>query len=252
LSGRLNVYLVVGGRFHDFDFARLELLKLLHLHEHVRVRVAESFADTAALAAADALISYTCDVRPDEAQQRALSEFVVSGRRWLALHGTNSFIDWLPDGRVSIPRTAPQLMELLGSQFVAHPPLQPFRVLVTDPTHPLVEGIESFTVTDELYLSELHGTRHTLLHTHYNGKAQRGFADREWFSDEPRPVLYLRESGDGAVLYFTLGHCRGRYDMQPYIEEYAQVERCSWESPVFYELLTRGIRWAIRSGIFGS
>jgi type 1 glutamine amidotransferase len=252
LAGRLKVYLVVGGRFHDFDFARLELLKLLHVHEHVRVRVAESFADVAALAAADALISYTCDVRPDTTQQTALSQFVASGRRWLALHGTNSFIDWLPDGRVSIPRSAPQFMELLGSQFVAHPPLQPFRVLVTDPTHPLVENIEPFTVTDELYLSELHGARHTLLHTYYNGKAQRGFADREWFTDEARPVLYLREAGAGAVLYFTLGHCRGRYDMQPYIEEYANVERCSWESAVYYELLARGIRWAIRSDVFGN
>ncbi|MBV8854733.1 MAG: ThuA domain-containing protein [Sinobacteraceae bacterium] len=252
MAGRLTVYLVVGGRFHDFDFARLELLKLLQVHEQVRVRVAESFADVAALAAADALISYTCDVRPDAAQQAALSEFVASGGRWLALHGTNSFIDWQPDGRVTIPRTAPKFMELLGSQFLAHPPLQPFRVQVTDPTHPLVEGLEPFTVTDELYLSELHGRLHTLLHTHYNGKAQRGFADREWFSDEPRPVLYLREAGAGAVLYFTLGHCRGRYDMQPYIEEYPHVERCSWESPVYYELLARGIRWTIRSGTFGA
>ena len=40
--------------------------------------------------------------------------------------------------------------------------------------------------------------------------------------------------------------------MQPYIEEYPHVERCSWESPVYYELLARGIRWVIRSGTFGA
>lgn len=240
------MYLVVGGRFHDFDFARLEILKQLHLHSRVRVRVAEDYSDTAAIAAADALVSYTCDVRPDERQQAALAQFVASGKRWLALHGTNSFIDWMPDGRVQIPRTAPTFMKLLGSQFIAHPPVGEFRVEVTDPTHTLVRGIEPFTVTDELYLSELHGRNQVLLHTHYNGKAQRGFPDREWFSDEPRPVLYLHPHGEGEVLYFTLGHCRGRYDMQPYIEEYPNVERGSWQSPVYHEILSRGVRWVAR------
>ena len=246
-GARKTVYFVVGGRFHDFDFARLEILKLLHVHERIRVRVAENYADTQAIGEADALVTYTCDVRPDEGQQEALADYVSRGGRWLALHGTNSFIDWLPDGRVSIPRTAPRFMRLLGSQFIAHPPVGEFEVKVTDPDHALVRGIEPFTVTDELYLSELHGGSHeVLLHTHYNGKAQRGFADREWFSDEPRPVLYLHPFGAGSVLYFTLGHCRGRYDMQPYIEEYPSIERGSWQSPVFYEILARGIRWVAR------
>lgn len=240
------MHFVVGGRFHDFDFARLEILKLLGAQERIRVRVAEDYSDIAGIAASDALVSYTCDVRPDERQQEALARFVASGKRWLALHGTNSFIEWMPDGRVQIPRTAPTFMGLLGSQFVAHPPVGEFRVLVSDPAHELVRGIEPFTVTDELYLSELHGHNHVLLHTHYNGKAQRGFPDREWFSDEPRPLLYLHPHGEGEVLYFTLGHCRGRYDMQPYIEEYPQVERCSWESPLYYEILSRGLRWAAR------
>lgn len=246
MAGRIDVYFVVGGRFHDFDFARLEILKLLHVHDRVRVKVAEDYSDTAAIAAAHALISFTCDVRPDETQQRALSEFVAGGKRWLALHATNSFIEWGADGRVFTPRSAPTFMQLLGSQFIAHPPMGQFRVEVSDREHPLVRGLEDFEVTDELYLSELHGPNHLLLHTHFNGKAQRGFAEREWFSDERRPVLYLHAHGAGEVLYFTLGHCRGRFDMQPYVEEYPNVERCSWESPVYYEILARGIRWVIR------
>lgn len=246
MAGRIDVYFVVGGRFHDFDFARLEILKLLHVHERIRVRVAADFSDVAAISAADALVTFTCDVRPDESQQQALSEFVAGGKRWLALHGTNSFIEWGTDGKVSTPRTAPAFMQLLGSQFIAHPPMGEFRVEVSDREHPLVAGIDAFTVTDELYLSELHGPNQVLLHTHFNGKAQRGFLEREWFSDEPRPVLYLHGHGRGEVLYFTLGHCRGRFDMQPYVEDYPGVERCSWESPVYYEILARGIRWVTR------
>ena len=56
--------------------------------------------------------------------------------------------------------------------------------------------------------------------------------------------MYLHGYGAGEVLYLTLGHCRGRYDMQPLMETLPETERCSWKSPVFYDLLKRGIGWA--------
>ena len=58
--------------------------------------------------------------------------------------------------------------------------------------------------------------------------------------------MYLKKVGDGEVLYLTLGHARGRYDMRPLMDEYHQVERGSWKVPAFHELLRRGIRWAAR------
>ena len=36
---RKDMYLVCGGKYHDFDFARLELLKLLAEHEIGRAHV---------------------------------------------------------------------------------------------------------------------------------------------------------------------------------------------------------------------
>jgi type 1 glutamine amidotransferase len=245
-AGRINAWLVCGGKYHDFDFARLELLKLLAEHERIRVHVASDYSDAGVMEHADLLVTYTCDVRPDEAQQDALTRYVASGGRWLALHGTNSLIDIRPDGRIETPRSAPAFVRLLGSQFLAHPPLCDYKVEVTRPGHPLVRGIEPFVVHDELYLAEMHGENEVLLHTFFGGRAQRGYPQDEWRGDEPRPVLYLHGHGDGAVLYLTLGHCRGRYDMLPLMQEYPRVERCSWESPVYYELLRRGIRWAAR------
>ena len=53
MAGRVDVYLVCGGQWHDFDFARLELLKLLAADEQVRVRVAQDFRDTDAISALD-------------------------------------------------------------------------------------------------------------------------------------------------------------------------------------------------------
>ena len=49
----------------------------------------------------------------------------------------------------------------------------------------------------------------------------------------------------GAVLYNTLGHCRGHYDMAPLTDWYPAVERGAWTVPAYHELLRRGLRWAI-------
>ena len=144
------------------------------------------------------------------------------------------------------PRILGPVAEVLGSQFIAHPPIQPFTVEVTAPDHPLVEGIEPFETDDELYLCELHDPdEHTLLmHTRWHGNTGPGFLENDWPDDDPRPVVYLRPYGEGCVLYNTLGHCRGHWDMQPMMDFYPQIERGSWEAPAYHELLRRSIRWA--------
>jgi type 1 glutamine amidotransferase len=237
----IRAYLVCGGKYHDIDFARVELLKLLGENPEIRTRVAEDYADTDAIAASDFLLTYTCDVRPEPEQEEALARYVSEGGRWFALHGTNAVLDMLQ--AVTAPRSHPKLMQTLGSQFIAHPPIQPYTVTVADAGHPLVKDVEPFEATDELYLCEYHGDVQTLLETRYTGDAS-GFVEVNWPDDEARPVLYLHPYGKGEVLYFTLGHCRGRWDMRPVMDEYPVVERCSWELPVFYELLRRSLRWA--------
>ena len=54
-SGTVNAYLVAAGQWHDIDFARLELLKLLAENDRIRVRVAENYHDLDAIRAADFL-----------------------------------------------------------------------------------------------------------------------------------------------------------------------------------------------------
>jgi hypothetical protein len=243
----INGYLVCGGLYHDMDFARLELLKLLAEHEHLRIAVGSDYRDQEQIDAARFLITYTCDVMPSEDQLRGLESFLGRGGRWLALHGTNSVLRFLKGQGWDAPRTAPRFMAMLGSQFLAHPPIAPYRVEVSDPSHPLVKGIEPFEADDELYLCEYHGAPHALLHTHFNGEAP-GFVAHHWpasgSNGSRQLVLYLNRHAGGEVLYCTLGHCRGKYDMRPMIPEYPTVERGSWKLPAYYELLRRGIRWA--------
>lgn len=245
MSGPVNAYFVCGGKYHDMDYARVEVLKLLGEHEEIRTQVASDYRDSEAIGAADFLISYTCDLsETTQAQQDALAEFVCSGKRWFALHGTNSVMEFLADGSVATPRSHPTLMKTLGSQFIAHPPIAPFQVTNAAPSHPLVKGIAPFEANDELYLCEYHGENQALLETRYTGQAV-GFQEADWPDDDARLVMYLHREGQGEVLYLTLGHCRGKYDMRPMIPLYPTVERGAWELPVFHELMRRGIRWAV-------
>lgn len=243
---RVDVTLVAGGKYHDIDFARRELLGLLAEHDEFRVRVQPDYEDTSGIVDSSILVSYTCDVRPSEAAQKSIRAWVEGGGRWVALHGTNSALTLGgPDG-VDSPRVFPLWADTLGSQFVAHPPIQPYTVQVTDPSHWLVAGIEPFETDDELYLSEYADRRslRVLLHTEWQGDAA-GFVEHDWSACDPmHPVMYVRDLGSGAVLYNTLGHCRGHYDMAPVLDYYPRVERCSWEKPAYYELLRRSLRWA--------
>jgi type 1 glutamine amidotransferase len=241
MTGRIDAYLVCGGRFHDFDFARLELLKLLAEHDEVRVRTGNDYADIEGILASSFLVTYTCDVRPTPEQQEALAGYVAGGGRWFALHGTNAMLDMGPDG-VRAPRGSPRLMQTLGSQFIAHPVIQAYQVDLSDAAHPLVAGISPFETSDELYLSEYHGEVHALLETHYSGNAP-GFIESDWTRTDRHLVAYLKEN----VYYLTLGHCRGHYDMHPLVDHYPNVERGSWEAPEYYELLRRGLQWAMGS-----
>ena len=251
-SDRIDVYLVAGGKYHNIDHARLEILKLLAEQPRIKVQVGADYSDIDAICNSDFLITYTCDLVPTPQETARLQDYIRGGAKWFALHGTNSILEFLaPDEagnpQVDCPERNVPFMEILGSQFMAHPPIQEYEVVATDPGHPLVEGIPAFTVDDELYLSRFHGEYQTLLHTHWSDPVAN-FVKDDWMKNsDVQPVFYLHPYGEGTVLYLTLGHCRGKYDMQPLIEEYPVPEEGAWKTDEFYELLRRGIRWAIPS-----
>ncbi|WP_150302647.1 ThuA domain-containing protein [Pseudomonas saliphila] len=238
----INCVFVAAGKYHDIDFARLELLKLLAENERIRVRVFEDYSNIEAITKADFLVTYTCEVIPSLDQQQALRHWLEQGGRWYALHGTNSILRFLDNGLVDTPDWASHFMETLGSQFASHPPIGPFTVRVAKPDDPLVAGIEDFEVVDEQYLVDQCADIDVLLDIEFEGETP-GFVRDQWLP-ERHPVLYRRPLGKGGVLYLTLGHCRGHYDLRPLMDYWPEVDKCSWKSPVFYELLRRGLAWA--------
>lgn len=246
-----NVALVAGGRWHDVDFARNELLALLGEHEGVRSTVHSDYSDTDVLQEADAVIAYTCDVRPTREEAMALTRAVMGGTRLLALHATNSAIDPPVDGESKVfrtPNAMPEFTALLGNRFLAHPKIAPSRIDVVQPEHPLVTGMPSFVTTDELYVMDLSEDLEVLLDTEFTGECP-GFEVSHSGTRTRHPVLYTRKEGDGEVVYFTLGHCRGRFDVTDLgIADTGVVDRVAWESEEYREVLRRCVAWAVHGG----
>ena len=243
-SGRIDVHFVAAGKYHDIDFARLEILKLLAEHPQIRTTVGCDYAATDRIAACRFLVSYTCDLMPTPQETAAIRTWLEGGGKWLALHGTNSILVFTEGGQVDTPNDRGDVMEILGTQFKAHPPIGPFKVEVVNRDHELTRGIDDFEVIDELYLSNTTAPIDTLMQTRFTGEATGFIADR--WEETIVPVLYTRQIGAGMVSYNALGHCRGHYDLPGMVDFYPNPEKCAWNYGVYYELLRRGIAWAMR------
>ena len=239
----MQVHLIAAGNYHDIDFARLELLKLLAEVPEIRTSVAMDFANVERLDEVGLLITYTCDLMPQAHEVEALTRFLERGGRWLALHGTNSILRFDDAGKVVTPDDAPGLMALLGTRFRGHPPIEPFKVRITR-DHELTRGMRNFSTSDELYLCDVTANIDILLHSDFAGGRCDDFAEPD-FPAQQVPLLYLRPLGAGAVLYCSLGHCRGHFDLRPLADFWPLVQRCSWDYPEFMEILRRGIRWGV-------
>jgi type 1 glutamine amidotransferase len=254
MSEPVRIHLISGGKYHDFDLARLVLLNLMAEDDRIRVRCAADFRDVGDLAGFAAVVLYTCDLMPSESEAQALADFVAAGGRLLALHGANAGLEFT-DGPeivasgVRIPglvkptaeSVAPAFMELLGSRFVAHLSAQTMHIHVEDPDHPITRGLDDFTVTDEPYIAAPLCNYRTLLTARYKGEAP-GYLLGQWDDDPPRPQLYVRSFGGGEVAYSPLGHACGRFDARPLMDE-APVVRGPWDEAAFQELLRRCIAW---------
>jgi len=88
---------------------------------------------------------------------------------------------------------------------------------------------------------ELHGELDILLVADCEHEG-RGFAEGAGAIGR-HPVLYMKSHGVGSVLYLTLGHCRGHYDLRPLKDFLPELDRGCWDVPEFKTLLERGLHW---------
>ncbi len=146
---------------------------------------------------------------PSPAGRDALAAHLAGGGGLLGMHTASiCFDDW------------PGWGDALGGAWVwgrsHHPAIGPGVAVSVTAEHPLVSGLDDFTVVDEVYSDlALRGGVEGLLAAPHPG------------ADEPRyPLLWAHEHGGGRVVYDALGHHPPSYD----VPEHAEVVR-------------RAIRW---------
>lgn len=149
----------------------------------------------------DLVINNTFALVPEPLELAGLLRFVADGKGFLGIHTASCTFD------------GPEYRSLLGGRFVTHPPYGPFTVRFQDPGHPLVRGLEPFTVEDELYVCE-------------HDPGIEVLASAAW-EEGQTPLAWVKPYGKGRVCYVALGH-----------------DASAYSHPGFRELIIRGALWS--------
>jgi type 1 glutamine amidotransferase len=231
----VRTLILSGQNNHNWHVTTPYLRSLLAASGRFDVRVEEEpsgmTADT--LADYDLLVVDYQGPRWGAVTERAIADFVSSGKGLVVVHGSSyafSGLDILGPGHVRTGRTEPPWpawAEMVGGTWAGNPPKSfhaprhQFTLKFPDPANPIVRGMQGRVQTlDELY----HGMRflpgaHPIA-TAYDNPAIGG-------SGKDEPVLVTVNFGRGRVFYTALGH-----------------EKPGMQEPAFAITFVRGAEWA--------
>lgn len=113
---------------------------------------------------------------------------------------------------------------MCGGQWVAHPGnIIDFRVNITRPDDPIMQGIRDFGYRSEQYYMHVDPSNEVLATTTFSGE------HAPWIDGVVMPVVWKRRHGQGRVFYSALGHAATEFD-----------------HPEMRTILARGMLWAAR------
>jgi putative membrane-bound dehydrogenase-like protein len=164
------------------------------------------------LAKYDALMVFANWNEIDAAAEKALLDFVASGKGFLPIHCASYCF-----------RNSDAYVKLVGGQFWRHT-MDSVTTQTVQAAHPIMQGLNPFTAYDETYL-------HSQLQPDNNILAVREIkADQE--KDKPgqatEPYTWTRTHGKGKVFYTAYGH-----------------DERTWNQPGFQELIYKAILWSV-------
>lgn len=119
-------------------------------------------------------------IEPD--QERALLDYVASGKGFIPLHCASFCF-----------RNSDAVVALMGAQFQRHG-TGVFRTILAEPDHPIMKGFKGFESFDETYV-----------HTKHNPKDRIVLEFRQE-GDQQEPWTWVRTHGKGRVFYTAWGH----------------------------------------------
>lgn len=160
------------------------------------------------LAEFDTLLIYANIDQLDATQEKAMLDYVASGRGIVPLHCASYCF-----------RNSKAYVELVGAQFKEHGG-ERFATQIVAPEHPIMQGFGGFESWDETYIHHMHNeTDRIVLEHRKQGKLAPGTKSEPW--------TWVRTHGKGRVFYTAWGH-----------------NMDTWGNPGFQNLVARGITWA--------
>jgi type 1 glutamine amidotransferase len=113
---------------------------------------------------------------------------------------------------------------MCGGQWVAYPGgVTDYRVEITKPDDPIMQGILSFDYRSEQYYMHVDPSNEVLATTRFSG------GRAPWVEGVVMPVVWKRRHGEGRVFYSSLGHSAAEFEI-----------------PQMRTIFERGMLWAAR------
>jgi len=123
-------------------------------------------------------------------QGKAVRQFVEAGGSALFLHNTTH-----------VGLSDPDFRHVLGAAYTGHPPIRTFKVKVTNPDHPIAQGVKDFVITDEQhYMTYDKDPKLQFLQT----VNEEGLTYQNYGATAPGGWSY--DYGKGRVCYMSPGH----------------------------------------------
>ena len=217
----VRVLILSGQNNHDWHQTTSALESILAASGRFKVEVTEhpETCDAAMFSRFDALVSnWNAFGAPAKikdwpaATREAFLNFVRQGGGFVVVHaGGSSFNDWT------------DYLNIAGGWWgtnTSHGPIHPFEVKISDPDHPITQGVTSFSTTDELWNRMATPPQKRVLATAFSAKDKGG-------SEADEPVALVTDFGRGRGFDLQLGH-----------------DARAMASAGFRTLLLRGTEWA--------
>jgi type 1 glutamine amidotransferase len=148
-----------------------------------------------------------------EDQADAIKEFVNAGKGFYALHNSSNISVYSKTFR-----------HVMGGAYIGHPTLRPFKVKITNKSHPITTGIADFIVNDEQhYVAYDKDPKYVLAESDnvdgldYDGRGTKSIA------------AWAYDYGKGRVVFTAVGH----------------TIHALWV-PQHFELQKRAVRWLLK------
>ncbi|MBC7418869.1 MAG: ThuA domain-containing protein [Pedobacter sp.] len=180
---RLEILFLGHTATHHESGKLAELVQQSFFKDGINITYTTNLADLndSTLSRYDGLMLYANYDTIAKSQEKALLQFVKSGKGFIPIHCASYCF-----------RNSDEIVKMIGGQFISHK-TDTFKMVIVDRKHPIMKGSEPFTTWDETYV-------HTKINKDIHVLTERVEGDHH------EPYTWTNACGKGRVFYTAYGH----------------------------------------------